>query len=71
MGMTLFAGREGWQQFGCPDCGNVRLLPWNPDEAPPWCIHHDGNYSWRAPGHPEFDWTPMVRIEAIEQEGRA
>lgn len=54
--------QKGWRHFGCRNCGNVRMLPADPDEAAPWCVHHDSNYSWRGP-KAGSDWTRMVPIE--------
>lgn len=40
---------KGYEHFVCPRCGRTFCLPWRPGEEPPWCLHHDTNYSWRAP----------------------
>lgn len=62
------APKPDWRNLFCPECHNVRRLPYGADETapPPWCLHHGGDYSWHAP-HPsnEYGWTPMVFLEDV------
>jgi hypothetical protein len=55
------------EHFGCPACDNIRLLPAEPGEEPPWCIHHDGEYVWRK-SHTATDWTRMVRLDVTVRD---
>ncbi len=60
---------ETWKYFGCPDCGDVFLLPYDDEDQFPWCVHAS-NYSWRAP-HPETQkkkhtrWTQMILVRVF------
>lgn len=59
---------EGWIRFGCMTCGNVRMLPSHGDGDVPWCVHHDGNYSWRPPRPNQvIAWTRMVPVKVLRK----
>lgn len=54
------------QHVGCPQCGTVITVPLDPNEQPPWCLHHDSNYCWRDPVIGPDNKNPWVRMVQVE-----